>query len=449
MALPLELLAEICTYFCWYCQVEGDDDPAEVMVRARDGQASLANLSRTCRVMQEVAQPLLFHRVYASRESDLYLLVRALVDRPEVGSRLSEVIVTTPHQARDTARSERIAEIVEEDLRIGDVWAPAWERFTAGERFAALTSLLLHFAPTLTSASFHLLGPPSRVIGQALRRWNTSVQHLTSLRRLTLAAYKPDPFHRFELDHIVYLLRAVPSLEHFRGLGDGGMPIPNPPRLPNLTELVLTDCSIARRGLANLVHAVGDRLSKVTVRKTTVRSPREYAAESDFTIVSLELEQVLQTLLPRWGGTLREFTYRVPCRLRAFDAPAPTSLSGFSALERLDICTDAVDFASLEYMEDTDGVFASWLPPSLRELRVCGPAVIVGSLGGLLDAVIAGRLQDLTRVEITDQEFGSASSGVLTAQSPPDGVRRYQQTVAGLRSMGVNVMIHPRGPESE
>ncbi|KAL2186143.1 hypothetical protein L209DRAFT_754719 [Thermothelomyces heterothallicus CBS 203.75] len=93
--------------------------------------------------MQEIVRPLLFRRVYASRASDLYLLVRALVGRAELGSTLTEVMVTTPHQAGEMAYSQQIAGIVEENLRIGDVWAPAWSRFAAGDRFAALASLLL------------------------------------------------------------------------------------------------------------------------------------------------------------------------------------------------------------------------------------------------------------------------------------------------------------------
>ncbi|AEO60061.1 hypothetical protein MYCTH_2129155 [Thermothelomyces thermophilus ATCC 42464] len=430
MTLPSELLTEICTNLCWYLHAE-DDGSSDVAIRAREGQCALARLSRTCRLMREIVRPLLFGRVYASRTSDLYLLVRALVGRAELGSTVTEVVVTTPHQAGEMAYSQQIAGIV---------------HGTAGDRFAALASLLLHSAPNLTSASFHLLGPPSLVIEQALKRWNTSaVQHLTRLRlrRLTLRAFDRD--HQFVLDQAVYLLRA------FRGLS-GRAPIPNPPRLPNLTELILTDCGVARRGLANLAHALGDRLARVTVRKDGRRGrgwgpgPAGGAggAAPEFTIASLELEEILEALRPRWAGTLRELTYHVPRALRLFPAPAPESLAHFGALELLELSTDAVEFDELRRRP---GVFASWLPPSLRELRIRGPAVLVSSLRGLLDAVLDGRLPCLARIEITDQ--ACASSASPASPPSPDEVREFRETVAGLRSRGVHVIIHPQDPEPE
>ncbi|KAL2151431.1 hypothetical protein VTH82DRAFT_6529 [Thermothelomyces myriococcoides] len=484
VALPYELLAEICANFCWYLHAEEDDDSEDTVTRVREAQCTLARLSRTCRRMSEIVQPMLFHRVYASRASDLYLLARALVDRPELGSELTEVIVTTPHQDREMAHSQQIAGLVEENLSIGDVWTPAWSRFTAGDRFAALASLLLHFAPKLTSACFHLLGPPSLVIEQALKRWNTSIQHLTGLKRLTLRAFDHD--HQFVLDQVVYLLRAVPSVEvlhcdgcadvseQFRGLS-GRAPIPNPPRLPNVTELILTDCGVARRGLANLTHALGDNLARVTVRKDGRhhhrhhRHPYNYnhgrsgwassatgfgvggsgginggsinassTAPPEFTIASLELEEILEALQPRWAGTLRELTYHVPCALRLFPPPALESLPRFTALELLDLSTDAVDFGELHH---TPSVFASWLPPSLRRLRLLGPALLVPSLRGLLDAVLARRLPNLERIDITDQ--------VCAAAWLMDEVGKFRETVAGLRAQGVQVVIHPRYPELE
>jgi hypothetical protein len=52
-----------------------------------------------------------------------------------------------------------------------------------------------------------------------------------------------------------------------------------------------------------------------------------------------------------------------------------------------------------------EGVFASCLPTSLRKLRIPGYSIDRTTLRGVLDAVRAGRLPHLARVEITAQTY--------------------------------------------
>lgn len=65
-AIPNELLFEICGYLCLHCQLPHFIDiPHTTWEEGRVGQSSLVNLSRTCRHLRDIAQPILFHYYYS------------------------------------------------------------------------------------------------------------------------------------------------------------------------------------------------------------------------------------------------------------------------------------------------------------------------------------------------------------------------------------------------
>jgi hypothetical protein len=138
---------------------------------AYKGQNSLARLSRTCRFLRTIVQPILFHYLFANRKSDFFLFVRALVAQPDLQSKVREVVVNQPREepciSGKFSRPKPIADMVEDHLLQGN-WAPLWDalvsegipenRRTAnaqlGERVPRLVSLLVHLASNLTSAYF-------------------------------------------------------------------------------------------------------------------------------------------------------------------------------------------------------------------------------------------------------------------------------------------------------
>lgn len=115
LSLPNEILIEICREFCLHCQYEERQSHGEVALVSlgndmfevgRHGRAVLARLSRTCKALTPVAQPLLFHffhtgnlpRMLESMKWDdvsyspgkadddmLLSFLRTLLDRPDLG----------------------------------------------------------------------------------------------------------------------------------------------------------------------------------------------------------------------------------------------------------------------------------------------------------------------------------------------------------------------------
>lgn len=461
-ALPLELIIEICTHLCGHCRPNNDAQPTDqAKGHARSAQAALAGLSRTCKVLRTVAEPFLFHRIHLSKVSAYYLFVRTLIERPELRPNVCEITDITPSEIFYFRSPDKvpIAAPVQESLISGN-WAPLWDALvlaeaaatTSGsdaERLAALGSLLLHLAPNLASFSLCVGDTLSYESLKPLKRWNAA-QPAKSIRRLSLAAFRPPlphGFPGFKLNDAIHILQGLPNLEdlHLRGCtmvpdhlwGFWGCSyLPKPVRLEALTELVLIDCHVTSTNLRNLLKAPGPNLARVIIRNCDGRTPAE----------NMELEHILQALRP-WTQTLRELTYRFTLKedqalafdqIEQIEQIEPLSLPAFDALEVLDITTLAIDFSVLEHLE---GAFTNCLPPSLRKLRLPGGAYLSMAMDGILDARVSGRLPNLTRIELNEQE--DWCDNLVFA----DQDREMIAAVGGLRSEGVEVIVHPLGQE--
>ncbi|KAK4096468.1 hypothetical protein N658DRAFT_398016, partial [Parathielavia hyrcaniae] len=162
----------------------------------------------------------------------------------------------------------------------------------------------------------------------------------------------------------------------------------NPRAFPNLTDLVLHHWEGDAQTLRHLLRGVGPRLSKLSI----------YQAAWHPNLDEVEIGEVLRALRP-WRKSLRELSFRSPSPNRQGDID---ELRHFEALQDLDIHTDA--FRDPGPVWDDKAAFAACLPPSLRTLSMhewnCSLAV---PLSGVLDALRAGRLKELRKIEATGQ----------------------------------------------
>jgi hypothetical protein len=187
----------------------------------------------------------------------------------------------------------------------------------------------------------------------------------------------------------------------------------NLPRFPNLVELTLTDWRGDAETLRNLLAEVGPNLSKVKIWNEPGFRPK---GRRDL----IELEEILQALQP-WAQTVRELSFQMRGTGDFSNVMPPRSLPHFTALETLDLHTDSFGCGGPLWSEK--GAFASWLPPSIRQLKILGIRVNL-LLTGVQNAFLAGRLPQLGSIETTDWLF-IASAGdnwrdpeVLESQQP-------------------------------
>jgi len=139
------LALKICSYLCWHCQggqktisrldtdcpaPSTNDARCESSVWTYKEQAALLGLSRACRALQAAAQPFLYHYLYTSKKSDLYLFVRTLSERPDLGLGISEIEIAHASEALKTTSDEScsltklITDIVESHPRRGSLVYP-------------------------------------------------------------------------------------------------------------------------------------------------------------------------------------------------------------------------------------------------------------------------------------------------------------------------------------
>jgi hypothetical protein len=468
MCLPLELIIEICSRLCCHGQPGNVSHPDQAASRAAlSGQTALSALTRTCRLLRTVAEPFLYHHVRFSTTPNFHLFIRSLVERPQLRLEVCEATITVPleppklrvYPSRKISHDTIMAETIEEPLITGD-WAPLWNHLvsenrppdidTGGyyEQYPALNGLLMRLAPNLRSISFCGESPLSYHGGymRALNRWNAALP-AKSVTRLSLIVHRPsrDYYVGFELEDFAHILQAVPNLEvlHLHGCNTGipnhlravfsQIPIMRERRIKNLTELVLVDCYVTSLTLIDLLMEVGGpNLSRVIIRQGEghLLAPVKISA----------LERILNALQRLLGTqTLRELTYRFSHQEHGMpEQLEPLPLPAFHALEVLDIATDSIDFHILKHLP---GAFANCLPPSLRRLGLAGNAHLTLAMEGMLDARVSGRLPNLTTIELNEQNDWYDSLDF------PDQDRGMIAAVAGLRSTGVEIIVHPLGHE--
>ncbi|KAK4096467.1 hypothetical protein N658DRAFT_361112 [Parathielavia hyrcaniae] len=478
-SLPLEVLHHVSCYFCSHCL--SDDfmrdirwDRGMKQIWSDQPRIELLNLSKSCRLLRTVAQPVLCHFVCVNetKRQEFFSFVRTLVERPDLRSNVRQVVAghvwpdwsggldsEGPTPEEQVSKPKLIATEVRDGLRKGD-WRPLRDilgssyvpRFQGGpqdERFIPLVSLLFHLTPNLESAVFACNGWPSHETAKALERWNSLIK-LTSLKELFFGPNAKEEVEQggFLLDDVFCLLGSVPELEvlhcdvyHRTGVDPRTRPaLADPQCFPHLKELVLTNWHLDIGSLRHVLGAVGPGLTKFTLwqclQHNIIHNFPSWRQETS----GIVLDEALDALQP-WRSTLTELSFRLHYHEDdRFDDPVPRSLSRIRELRVLDV--DANSFGSAWLAKDE---FASVLPPSfctLKSLRGAlrdGFAHMIAVPLGILEAIRAGQLPSLKKIELTDPL--EVESIICTGQQWRDTDREWERLAGSFCLAGADLVF--------
>jgi hypothetical protein len=432
--LPHELLHEVCEYLCWHCRGETPvTDPTEPVTRpwTPDEQTALLSLSRTSRSLRAVAQPVLHHHLHTVRESDVFLFVRTLTERPDL--RVSVIEVDIIHAVPGEVERRLLRTAWKRRYKPGDLDRAR----SASQQHDVLVAKLLQLTPRLQRAyirvhEYYTALPDPAHTDAALPLLKTLT--ISSFQR-NLALDRAAPIIRLAGNNLEALhphdcLCITDSSNHD---DDSSSPIDIDTLIPgwtttalaNLTSLSLIDTALTAEHLAALLSGVGPRLAKLTL------NPRGLSLRP--TSEEVQLNEALPLLLP-WRATLRELAFYHLAGQPYVDRPDGSGgrLAQFSALETLRLWADLLAPGSAwEEGSSAAGAF----PRSLRELRLCGWSFDVAVVECLLDAYLAGDLPGLQRVELDDLSGDK--------RVPEEDRRRLRRAAEGFRSAGVACVVHP------
>ncbi|KAI0839340.1 hypothetical protein F5Y06DRAFT_32889 [Hypoxylon sp. FL0890] len=413
LALPVELLTEICKTLCWHCCRITRDGQCETDLKLKD-QLALLSLSRTCKALRITVQPFLYHGLYTLREMDLYFFVRTLSERPDLGLSVFEVDVTHHTYALTSGPCQA------GEAQIQSLGTQSELRQTS--EYGAMVLLLLQLTPNLERARFWL---PCRTF---FKTFAPSDLSLRMLKRLDF-----DGIHGYLLDTAAPVLRLAPNLQvlHSRGCAEvtsdflTGKIMNDPSPLQNLTELDLTASALTVASMRNLLSTVGPMLAKIRIEPISLES--SVSVELDV----LKFDEVLAVLRP-WSQTLRELSFclygsQLPRHLRGIHL-----LREFRALEIL-----RAEAAFFPFYRSREAL-TSTLPPSLCELRLLGYSHLVPALQCFFVNFQAGNFPSLSRIEIDDQDY---DSGSFIEQE-------LRQVGVDFAAAGVNFIVHPQPQET-
>ena len=408
--LPVELLSAIFSHLCWYCTTSSWPSAQDHgRSKRREKQTALLSLSKTCRLLNAVAERFRHHAVCLSGEFDLYFLLRTLLERPDLAARMSAVDLghvssRVPHESGPVFAALR---------RFRESLRPQ-SSYLQPTQHGDLVLFLLQVAPNLERAGLPSLGGGS---------FETS-SWLTPFKALAFTS----PGRDFELHQTVPILRRAPNVEilHFYHHGRAGTLSSFSLRgliLENITELALIETFISPLSFRNLLSVVGPRLCKVIVRRTANRTGSWI----------LEFDEALAELGP-WRATLKELIFTMETYQPSYDPSELRRLREFQALEIFWAETAYFDLSgSRGPPEDS---LTSMLPPSLRELRLFGRGHLPAALRGLAGALTAGQFPHLRALGIDDQGFEED-------ESEGEPARELRDVGASFQSAGVAFVVHP------
>ncbi|OIW29362.1 hypothetical protein CONLIGDRAFT_643476 [Coniochaeta ligniaria NRRL 30616] len=505
--LPFEILAQICQIWCSHCinatlGATGDTSigsdswhtkPASLVFDlAGDGQAgdergqlTLARLSRTCKHLRAVAQPVLYHDFVTRERAGLFNFVRTLLQRPDLGPHVQRLNISVSGSGwidgeDDVARFEHHAQHVDR-LLSPPTLALLSQTCTQTERDASLLrhgwsasaeldsvvlqDLLLLLFPLVAhvkEAYLQLCPSPQQAIDSPDRP-EQPVFRLPELKKLSFAprpAITPAWHSQRDLLPAIispkltflHLWYCTDPLTFTRGdefvaryEGDRA----RHPSLPlqHLTVLRITGCRVSKVFLENLLDQVGPHLTTFTLFLGYM-----WATETAGGLLPDDVtpKQVIDSLLP-WAQTLRAvrigLSKAMPRMVKLRKTDLITSFGHFSRLRVLELDLGCVYIAELDglLMFGVDTAQADWdllvnlLPDSIHEFILNGPTHrVYDALEELSDRAASGSFSDLVRVRCDDgpvahlehlrDRFGIAGVN-FSLRVPKYG---FRQTLSGL-----------------
>jgi hypothetical protein len=457
--LPPELIIAIFGQLCAHCQdptcEHEPDDPNEV----QENLAALSAASKTCKWMQTLVQPILFHQFTALSNpvhpAQLYWFVRTLCERPDLanavqmisldhgrwfeldrcGDHPSQVVVVRETDTRRIVTAAerlgldaRLLDLVSlEDCDIDSVYNPwEWEVGdgcivfeTIGATFLAWVAIRL--CPSLWAVN----------VGEFMEFFSLWFLHRSAESRIgfiRLHALYYIGWHvlGFNMHYLSDLMRLTPKLRalqlffarlHDPGNEAGGpqSPASSPKSLDlgSLTRLDLVLCSLSRnrlreilRNCANLSDFTCITMNHdLTQGITRIHDPP--TSSKGVAIQPHELTSILQHDCPHLRKTLRRLTLE---HLRPFGYSYDQGYSAIDNLEAVEELYLGANGMFNEHQADSDSVIrqlSQMIPPntvvlSIFEARVW-PKEVSEALIHLLEDIRTGRasLRKLKEIHVS------------------------------------------------
>jgi hypothetical protein len=305
--LPVDIVELFCQQFCRHCHdpsVATDWKTVEDVKgrrRIRQDRTTLASLARTCKVLNHIATPVLYHWIYATEHRVAFYAVRTLLQQPRLAGHVRSISVLNGGAERltDPGDKHRFAEAAK---RLG-IDNEAWQRRVAppvddpafhhdyfmfapenyGPVLETMITFLLLLCSNAREAYWSMFGNLMR-----FKDMTTAAPSLPSLR--TLYIDHRSPTQGFFLSDVAAVISAAPELEtlHLRncmGATRTSEQFMSPVSLhcDKLRELTLIVFRISRVSAPMMVLQTfkSSRLSKLTFGKLTWKGETD-AVGSDF-----------------------------------------------------------------------------------------------------------------------------------------------------------------------
>jgi len=353
------LLHDICTMLCRHCRPkvitlgwqencspEGDDP-----------SYNLASLSRTCRLLRDIAQPILYHDVDPPA---LMPFLRTVLARPDLAGCVHSFSNSRIGASQFTAEDRPLirARARAAGVALPRQWAVSESQTTHRDIVDGLiTEHLLGHLPRLTNLHHTRIGYPS--LGRLLEPAGLV---LGSLQKLELGQWDVEKGFALQFDSQGPLLAAAPNLRclkvHLCARVEPGLP------LQNLKILKITNSCLSESSLDNLVSACPNlegfgydtALADTFIDKHTEISPG--AAQR---ILRARKSTLRYLDLDFGSNSLLEFGWRAEFRLDYMD-----SFQDFQVLEKLVISLVWIRGAEVP----GNDALVSILPGSIRLLAI-------------------------------------------------------------------------------
>lgn len=244
------ILHDVCTALCRHCRPKairlGWHENA--FLECDDAGYSLASLSSTCRLLRDIAQPVLYHDVDPKA---LMPFLRTLMARPDLAARVRSFSNSRSGASEFTAEDRLLiqAGATAAGITLPPEWADSTSRLSdRGLVDGLITDHLLACLPRL--AQLHHTKGRYQVLGRLLEPAGLV---LDSLQRLELGLWDNEAVFSLKADRNATLLTAAPNLQclkvHLCVYVEPGLPF------QNIRLLRITNGCLSESSLQNLVSA--------------------------------------------------------------------------------------------------------------------------------------------------------------------------------------------------
>ncbi|KAL2134840.1 hypothetical protein VTI74DRAFT_10736 [Chaetomium olivicolor] len=397
--LPVELIRHICSYLSPGCFKK-----TTTCIHWNDGQTQLSRLSKTCRRLRDIVQPMVFHCFTDWGRTSLprmIRLVRTLKERPDLGQHIKSIAHTEPFAGDLDPENKKFIEDAIVDLGIPAV--PKWWNVDGEGQYRLLPfEVLLTLTPNLETLDLPLdCDWDMHVIPQLVKTRPPFLTKLTDIKvsHFFIAGDRWD----VSFDAVAALLAAAPNVYTLclpspssGAVGGSVLPLANLHRL-----LFQVNCFISPELLTDMLDSA-PQLEMVALHWDALADAYDSCEDRRTTDAWNALERRRDTL-----GEIR-------LDIRNDTEHGVTERSSMADFEKLEVL--AVDGHALHSLRQAwrrkngqarvDAFFSQFFPPSIREVTIWNPdaAELKGAMLRFAKVAGVGRYPNLKSVVLAPSE---------------------------------------------